>query len=238
MNLCTSVPADDGFSDASVSLFWGSAAALNVANVSVPSPGRRSNNIGFYQLRALNLQSSCEGSAGRFWEGLNHLKAPHDWRSPQEWTRINTPSPGLFLRSQFVWICLHRARLVLVRAARALPASSQTWCGRNTNNRGTEFMCTCEHIEVIRQVTSVLKSGKVPELELIPPQLDGQWLGRSWRRRGGGEPGAALVTNTWWIRCVSGATAGTGAGTSSVSELVLFPEMIFVVWMRKMSEIL
>lgn len=32
--------------------------------------------------------------------------------------------------------------------------------------------------------------------------------------------------------------AGTGAGTSSVSKLVLFPEMKFVVWMRKTAEIL
>lgn len=55
-------------------------------------------------------------------------------------------------------------------------------------------MCTCEHIEVIRQVICVLKYRKVPEVELIPPQLDGQQLGWSWTW--GREPGAALFTNT------------------------------------------
>lgn len=107
-------------------------------------------------------------------------------------------------------------------------------------------MCTCEHVEVICQVTRVLKSGQVPGLELIPHS----WVGNSWGVPGGGEPqtglfslaerepGAALVTKNGSISCITGFKAGTGAATSSVSELVLFPEMMFVVWMRKMSKIL
>lgn len=129
----------------------------------------------------------------------------------------------LFLRSQFVWICCDRGRLALVRVARALPASSPTWCWRNINNSGREFMCTCEHIEVVRQVTCVLKYRKVPELELIPPQLDGQQLGRSctWER----DPGAALFTNTWSISWV------TGLKPALELELHLFPSLSsFLRW--------
>lgn len=59
-------------------------------------------------------------------------------------------------------------------------------------------MWMCEHIEVIHQVTRVLKFGQVPDVELIPHS----WMGNSRGVPGGhklgceGEPGAALVTST------------------------------------------
>lgn len=96
-------------------------------------------------------------------------------------------------------------------------------------------MCTCEHIEVICQVTCVLKYRKVPELELIPPQLDGQQLGRSWMWE---RAWCSPVHQNQIDQLSYRVKAGTGAGTSSVSKLVLFPEMKFVVWMRKRAEIL